>query len=229
MKKLLLATTLFAAFGSAQALPVSDVLLYDTNQGPSSGYDTGVSFNFKGVDLNKAITGISTGPFSNMNYSGNTGGSLFVDVAPADLTFTYLGREAGHINSFTYDFAGANENGFFTTAPQGTNFQVSVSDQGYLELQFKDVTTPLTAFSGYAGTNSNNARIGFLDVSEMDFGALGQFDYLILFNDNYSDTDYNDMVVGVKAVQAIPEPETYALMLAGLGVVGFMARRRRQV
>ena len=28
-------------------------------------------------------------------------------------------------------------------------------------------------------------------------------------------------------VPTIPEPETYALMLAGLGVVGFMARRRR--
>jgi hypothetical protein len=28
-------------------------------------------------------------------------------------------------------------------------------------------------------------------------------------------------------VPAIPEPETYALMLAGLGIVGFMARRRR--
>ena len=29
------------------------------------------------------------------------------------------------------------------------------------------------------------------------------------------------------AVAAIPEPETYALMLAGLGAVGFVARRRR--
>jgi hypothetical protein len=26
----------------------------------------------------------------------------------------------------------------------------------------------------------------------------------------------------------IPEPETYALMLAGLGVLGFLSRRRRR-
>ena len=30
------------------------------------------------------------------------------------------------------------------------------------------------------------------------------------------------------SVTAVPEPETYALMLAGLGVVGFVARRRNQ-
>ena len=32
--------------------------------------------------------------------------------------------------------------------------------------------------------------------------------------------------VSVTAVTPVPEPESYALMLAGLGVLGFMGRRR---
>jgi hypothetical protein len=35
--------------------------------------------------------------------------------------------------------------------------------------------------------------------------------------------------IGQGTVAAVPEPETYAMMLAGLGLLGFAARRRRAV
>ncbi len=34
--------------------------------------------------------------------------------------------------------------------------------------------------------------------------------------------------VSISAVTAVPEPETYAMMLAGLGAIGFLSRRRKQ-
>jgi hypothetical protein len=44
----------------------------------------------------------------------------------------------------------------------------------------------------------------------------------------YWDSNNFDNTASITAnVNAVPEPETYALMLAGLGVVGFLARRRR--
>ncbi len=39
---------------------------------------------------------------------------------------------------------------------------------------------------------------------------------------------YGGSLDAVSLTAAVPEPETYALMLAGLGAVGFVARRRRQ-
>ena len=39
----------------------------------------------------------------------------------------------------------------------------------------------------------------------------------------------NDLhLSGAAAVTPVPEPETYGVMLAGLGVLGFIARRKRK-
>lgn len=43
------------------------------------------------------------------------------------------------------------------------------------------------------------------------------------------DGDYNDhMFSFTNVAPTVPEPETYAMLLAGLGLLGFMARRRNQ-
>jgi hypothetical protein len=39
----------------------------------------------------------------------------------------------------------------------------------------------------------------------------------------------NTMTFTLTQVPTIPEPETYAMLLAGLGLIGFIARRRKQV
>jgi len=59
------------------------------------------------------------------------------------------------------------------------------------------------------------------------FTLGGTYDLILGFNDGMRvDSDYDDLVVGLQ-VTAIPELQTYASLLAGLGVVGFMAKRRR--
>ena len=52
------------------------------------------------------------------------------------------------------------------------------------------------------------------------FGAPGQW------HDIVSDFRFNDVVFGV--VEVVPEPETYALMLCGIGFLSTIARRRRK-
>jgi hypothetical protein len=42
-------------------------------------------------------------------------------------------------------------------------------------------------------------------------------------------TDISASYSGTINITPVPEPQTYALLLAGLGVVGFVARRRRSV
>jgi hypothetical protein len=60
-----------------------------------------------------------------------------------------------------------------------------------------------------------------------DVSTRGQSSYLLGYNDSFrGDADFDDIVVRV-SVSPIPEPSTYALMLAGLAAVGFVARRRR--
>jgi hypothetical protein len=80
---------------------------------------------------------------------------------------------------------------------------------------------------GQAGAVTLANPFGGRMISSMTFAAAPGVNASTCGGDNLSSctnqSDYN--VVNITA--AIPEPSTYALMLAGLGAVVFMARRRR--
>lgn len=49
----------------------------------------------------------------------------------------------------------------------------------------------------------------------------------IYFGETLNGTGFDNLTLG-KNLAAVPEPETYAMLLAGLGLMGFVARRRKE-
>ncbi|WP_295992342.1 PEP-CTERM sorting domain-containing protein [Rugamonas sp.] len=60
------------------------------------------------------------------------------------------------------------------------------------------------------------------------FTALGANTTLFFKDTSINSNNTDGIVDSVAVTAAVPEPETYAMLLGGLGLVGFMARRRRQ-
>ena len=90
------------------------------------------------------------------------------------------------------------------------------------------VTASGTATVGLIGDQAVDLVIDWADLP-VSFGNGGQFTIHMAdlsFNQNNQTLEQDYTIELVTA--PIPEPETYALMLAGLGLVGFMARRRKQ-
>ncbi len=70
---------------------------------------------------------------------------------------------------------------------------------------------------------SNYADQGSLTFVGFQASAGEYFTSVQWFGENA--TGVTDVQLGITT--AVPEPETYAMMLAGLGLLGFAARRRK--
>lgn len=90
---------------------------------------------------------------------------------------------------------------------------------GYVKVTIDDVTQQFDTATAHSSV------IAWKPVA-LSFQAIATSTTVRFWNDQNSFQHFA-FIDNVSAVVAVPEPETYALMLAGLGLVGFMARRRK--
>lgn len=128
---------------------------------------------------------------------------------------------------------------FNATEPSGNS--INVTD---LTLKFYSSTgTFLGAIDGeynFPDSNAGNGVAGFTFVVSQDEQAyvnslllLGGSSTTLALEASLSASSFSGgpetfLVYNLGPVVAVPEPETYALMLAGLGAVGWLARRKKR-
>ena len=137
-----------------------------------------------------------------------TGGSVIDVTSPTTISLSFL--EAYHT------YANTSLIGESANASIGNTFEIRNSSNVMV-----GSFTP-AQINASCGSNS-----GFPNPCESAGSAAFSFSTGLLEAGRYILDFRSTSQVDVRGVAAIPEPETYALILAGLGAVAFMTRRRR--
>lgn len=136
------------------------------------------------------------------------------------VTYTYLGQESGFIDKFYNTLSGTQ---LLESNPVGTSVSSVVNTVGPLSFKFEGDTGKF-AFNG--GHWDKGTSIGLIGTN-MLVGST-TYAYVLGYNDSAGARhlgDWDDFVIGVSVV---PEPETYAMLLIGLGLVGFSISKQKQ-
>ena len=179
--------------------------------------------------------------------------AFFADVdtrAAGSLPVTYGSTTLGGFNVFGVDYIHV---GVYNSQPIFNDFQMILTDRsdtgaGNFDIQFNyntivwEAGTASDAPAG--GLGGTSALVGYWTSPTSNFtlpgslvnGALvnGGPNALISHSLNsnilgqYNFQVRNGVVITPPPVDGVPEPETYAMLLAGLGLLGFIARRRKQ-
>ena len=226
-----LAAGLAAAPASADLIPISDVTLTGqgigatftvlTLQSPGASTTESGGVLFTGTPFGDAKTGASqsrTFSFADLAITSPSQLALIVNLnepgsesPPSVTTATSSGTNANLSNTITLNVFSSTGTLLEThSAASGLTLNQVAGGVGGSGLVFGLTTAEQTQLANTMATHAGNE---LFTVGATFANAQGGVDTI-------------QAVRLTPAVAAVPEPETYALMLAGFGALGFVARRR---
>ena len=203
----------------------------------SASYSSAVSINNSGQvvgTLNNHATLWSNGGTSRTDL-GTLGGtsSGAYGINDAGLIVGNSKNSSGYNHATLWSNSGTTMVDLGTLTNYGTSFAQAISTSGLIAGK-SDVTgvsgthaALWTVLNGVVkGTDLNT----FLDASSVNAGWVLQTAFGINDAGSIVGQAYNTKTFATDAyvLAAVPEPESYAMLLAGLGLIGAIARRRKQ-
>lgn len=187
-----------------------------------------------GTAANAAVPVYSTpGTVNPASYS-------FEKLSSGDLIVTFTGATAGYTNLLGVVAGGVDlGTGISNKVALGTTYNfgyvaAGTSLQFYIDVTNRGVTyssdTDLN-FDGrshfFAGSYGGGDSFGSSVLTPGFYTYIGFEDRAVGSDWDYDDATY--VFADVGQVSPVPEPATWALMIAGFGLVGFASRRRRRI
>ena len=212
------AATLFSGLAAATAIGG----LVNTGAGLAAGStDSHYSFsaigNAAGLTGNGIVSNGSLDPFP--SWLANTASSSWL-IPGANQNTNYSPTSNSTFTwSLSFDLTG------FDASSASFSGQWAADNKGVLLLNGNVIST-ISSERGYAGWTSFAASSGFLaGVNTLQFVVTDTVDRT--YNFTGLRAEFLSSNVNATIAPSVPEPHSYALMLAGLGALGFVARRRR--
>ena len=193
----------------------------------SQSFSTSFSFSLKGNDSGKMADGIAL-VFQNVgnNVTGKAGG----DVGYYDLNRTGASAVGSVIRTWDNNEYGLSTDGKVQGLNKAAwNFGALNDVTGSQTVSYNATTHVLSMTGSFSDTAGHILNVSDSDI--VDLGAKFGSTMYLGFTGATGGTDADQRITSFAVstvTAAVPEAETYAMMLAGLGMVGFIARRRKQ-